>query len=98
MFLLWLAVYIIYSKTQDLQKVHPKIKKMSLFTHSCVIDQTCMTFFILWNIKEDILKNVLVSLSHVVPYIKDELSKRMQSHHKSLKYSIHMIFEEQIKM
>jgi len=33
---------------------------MLSFTHPLMLFQTCMTFFLLWNIIEDILKNVFV--------------------------------------
>ncbi len=37
--------------------VHPKMKILSSFTHTQVVPN-CMSFFLLLNIKEDILKNV----------------------------------------
>ncbi len=38
--------------------LHSKMKVLSLFTLFFMLFQTCITEFLLWNTKEDILKNV----------------------------------------
>jgi len=40
---------------------------MLSFTHPLMLFQTCMTFFLLWNIIEDILKNVFVHTNQWTP-------------------------------
>lgn len=57
----------------------PKMTVLSSFTFSC-FSQTCMTFLLLWDMREDILKN---GIGHFFPYSYNEWGYKLQKGPKS---------------